>query len=41
VEKEFFLMLSELGSEIVPDMISRVFADWNGRFPHCVLIEGE
>jgi hypothetical protein len=40
-EEELCSVLSELMSEIPPDMILRVFADWNGRLQLCLLIEGE
>jgi hypothetical protein len=34
-------VLSELISKIPPDMIVRVFADWNRRLWLCLLMEGE
>jgi hypothetical protein len=33
-EEELILVLSELLGEIPPDMILRVFADWNRRLRH-------
>jgi hypothetical protein len=40
-EEELASVLSELISEIPPDMTPRVFADWNRRLWLCLLIEGE
>jgi hypothetical protein len=39
-EEELSLMLSELVSETLPDMILRLFADWNRRPRLCLLMEG-
>jgi hypothetical protein len=38
-EEEFLWLPSELMSEIPPDMILRVFADWHRRLWLCVLME--
>jgi hypothetical protein len=40
-EEELLSVLSELMSAIPPDMILRVFADWDRRLRRCLLMEGE
>jgi hypothetical protein len=40
-EEELLSVLSDLMSEIPPDIILRVFVDWDGRLWRCLLIEGE
>jgi hypothetical protein len=40
-EEEPLSVPSELMSEILSDMILRVFADWNRRLRLCLLMEGE
>jgi hypothetical protein len=40
-KKELLSVLSELMSEAPPDMIVRVFADWNQRLRLCLLMDGE
>jgi histone-lysine N-methyltransferase SETMAR len=40
-EEELSLVLSQCMSEIPPDMILRVFADWDRRLRRCLLMEGE
>jgi hypothetical protein len=40
-EEELFSVLSEHMNEIAPDMILRVFADWDRRPWRCFLMEGE
>jgi hypothetical protein len=40
-ENELLSVFSELMSEIPPDMIFWVFADWHRRRRSCLLMEGE
>jgi hypothetical protein len=40
-EEQLLSVLSERMSEIPPDMILRLFADWNRRLPLCLPIDGE
>jgi hypothetical protein len=40
-EEELLSVLSELMSEIPPDMIFRVFAHWDRGSRRCLLMEGE
>jgi hypothetical protein len=40
-EKEILSVLSGLMSEAPPDMIVRVFADWNQRLRLCLLMDRE
>jgi hypothetical protein len=39
--KELLSVISDPMNEIPPDMILRVFADWDRRLRCCLLMEGE